>query len=214
MRIIRLAADPINPDEIYAGQEVGGVIRRLDGGETWNDCSKDLLRLGQMEHLKSQIGSDTDVEGIMDTHALAVSSARPGTVFLATRMGLFRSANRGETWDDMEVGRFSSWTYARDVQVSPHDPNVLYACLSTEARGDYGTVYRSQDLGETWKRLDHGVTPRSTMWMCAFNREDPRQVYCVTRDDQLFATQDDGATWAEYPLPEDAKGIIRGLAVG
>src|SRR5262249_31370390 len=158
-RVTRLAADPSRPEELYAGLEVDGVLRSADGGESWEDASAALVKLADRPHLKSRIVSDTDIEGMMDTHALCVSSAQPGTVFLAVRMGLFKSADRGTTWEDMEIGRFSPLTYARDVQVSPHDARTLYACLSPAARSEDGSLYRSRDLGATWQRLDRGVTP-------------------------------------------------------
>src|SRR5207237_94822 len=82
----------------------------------------------------------------------------PGTVFLATRMGLFCSPDRGKSWQEMEIWRFSPLAYARDIQVAPHDPNTLYAALSSAALGKNGSLYRSQDLGQTWRRFDHGVT--------------------------------------------------------
>src|SRR5687768_3500791 len=94
-RVMRLAADPANPDELYATLEVGGVMRSLDGGETWEDCSAGLIDLANRPHLKSMLQSDTDIEGMMDGHALCVSGAQEGTIFLAVRMGLFRSADRG-----------------------------------------------------------------------------------------------------------------------
>ena len=59
-RLIRMAVDPSNPDEIYAGVEVGGLMRSLDGGETWTDCNAHLVELAG--HLKSKIGSDTEIE--------------------------------------------------------------------------------------------------------------------------------------------------------
>jgi hypothetical protein len=141
-RVTRLAIDPSNPDEIYAGLEVDGVLRSRDRGETWEDIGQDLVTLAQRPHLKSQIASDTENEGMLDTHALTVSSALPGTVFLAVRMGLFRSADRGQTWQDMEIGRFSPLTYARDVVVSPHNPSTLVAALSPAARSTDGSLYR------------------------------------------------------------------------
>jgi photosystem II stability/assembly factor-like uncharacterized protein len=200
-RIIRLAADPSQPDELYAGIEVGGVIRSLDGGETWDDCTKELLRLAAQPHLKSQIASDTEIEGMMDSHALSVSAARPGTIFLATRMGLFCSPDRGESWEEMKIWRFSPLAYARDIQVAPHDPRTLYVALSSAALGQVGALYRSQDLGQTWQRFDHDVTVRSTMMTVAPSLCDPQVVYCATRKGQVFGTQDGGTTWRECPLP-------------
>jgi photosystem II stability/assembly factor-like uncharacterized protein len=205
---MRLAVDPAEPDHVYAALEVGGVMRSLDGGETWTDCSADLLKLAELPHLKSRIGSDTDTEGMLDAHALCLTAARPGTVFLALRMGLFRSDDRGSSWRDMEIGRFSPLTYARDVRVSPHDPRVLYACLSPAARSEDGSLYRSDDVGESWRRLDHGVTARSTMMAVALHPRDPDQVYCATRHGQVFGTADGGARWREAPLPDGVEDVF------
>ena len=107
----------------------------------------------------------------------------------------------------MEVGRFSPLTYARDVQVSPHDARTLYACLSPAARSEAGTLYRSDDLGQSWRRLDRGITARSTMMTMALHAKDPNQVYCATRGGQVFGTQDGGATWREYPLPDGVQDV-------
>lgn len=206
-RLIRLTADPSNPDEIYAGVEVGGVMRSLDGGETWTDCSAHLVELAGQPHLKSKIGSDTDIEGMMDTHSLTMSAAQPGTVFLAVRMGLFRSTDHGTNWEDMEVGRYSPLTYARDVQVAPQHPERIYACLSPAARSRDGSLYRSDDLGKTWRRFDHGVKAQSTMMAVALHPRDANQVYCTTRGGQVFGTQDGGTTWSEYQLPDKIQDV-------
>jgi photosystem II stability/assembly factor-like uncharacterized protein len=206
-RVLRLGADPANPDELYAALEVAGVMRSLDGGQHWQDCSADLAKLAERPHLKSRIQSDTDIEGMMDGHALCVSEARPGTVFLAVRMGLFRSTDRGVHWEDMEVGRFSPLTYARDVRVSPHDPRVLYACLSPAARSEDGSLYRSDDLGETWSRFDRGVKAESTMMTVALHPADPDRLYCASRTGQVFGTEDGGRTWHEHRLPDGVRDV-------
>lgn len=213
MRVIRMTTDPSNPDEVYAGLEVGGVMRSSDAGETWHDCTPALLDLVERDHLKSQIGSDTNTEGMMDTHALEVSPARPGTVFLATRMGMFCSPDRGDSWQEMEIWRASPFSYARDIQVAPHDPNTLYAALSPAALSKSGAIYRSQDLGQTWQRFDHDVAPRRTMMAIAPSRRDAGCVYGVNSTGQVFGTQDDGETWAEYPLPAGVKNVYA-LACG
>jgi photosystem II stability/assembly factor-like uncharacterized protein len=212
-RVMRIAIDPAQPEHIYAALEVGGAMRSLDGGETWGDCSDDLVKLSELPHLKSRIVSDTEMEGMLDGHALCVSAAAPGTVILALRMGLFRSTDRGAHWKDMEVGRFSPLTYGRDIRVSPQDPKVLYACLSPAARSEDGSLYRSADLGETWTRFDHGVKAESTMMAVALHPRDASAVYCASRTGQVFGTEDGGRSWREDRLPAGV-GDVYAIACG
>jgi photosystem II stability/assembly factor-like uncharacterized protein len=212
-RVMRLAVDPARPEHIYAALEVGGTMRSLDGGQTWTDCSADLIKMSELPHLKSRIVSDSEMEGMLDGHALAVSAAASGTVFLALRMGLFRSTDEATHWKDMEVGRFSPLTYGRDIRVSPQNPRVLYACLSPAARSEDGSLYRSDDLGETWTRFDRGVKAESTMMAVALHPRDADQVYCVSRTGQVFGTQDGGRSWREDRLPDGVSDVYA-LACG
>jgi photosystem II stability/assembly factor-like uncharacterized protein len=201
-RLVRIAVDPSDPDVIYAALEVSGLLRSGDGGETWEDLSAPLVKFADDPRLKSRIGTDNDAEGMLDSHAVAVSTASSGTVFLAVRMGLFRSDDDGASWRDAEIGRFSPLTYCRDVVVSPHDPRVMYACLSRSARSDVGSLYRSEDIGQSWRRFDHGVDVRMTMMVVAPHPRDSDRIYCTTRGGQVFGTEDGGGSWHEYRLPE------------
>jgi photosystem II stability/assembly factor-like uncharacterized protein len=204
-RMIRLAIDPTNPDELYAGVEVGGLVRSLDGGATWTDCNAPLLDLATQERYTQKHGHRRASEGMMDTHALAISAAQPGTVFLANRLGLFRSNDKGESWSDMEIGRFSPLTYARDVKVFPHDTQTLLGAFSIAAVSDAGSLYRSPDLGATWRRFDHDVSINSTLMIIAASTQTPERVYCAARRGQVFGTEDGGKSWQTYPLP--AEGV-------
>jgi photosystem II stability/assembly factor-like uncharacterized protein len=202
-RTIGIAADPNRPEDVYAALEVSGVIRSGDGGETWTDVSAPLMRLAEQPHLKSRIGSDTDTEGMLDSHAIVVSAATPGMPILAVRMGLFRGEDRGAAWTDLQVGRHSPLTYCRDVRVSPHDPHMLYACLSPASRSTDGTLWRSPDLGHTWARIDRGVKAEATLMSVAIAAADPDRIYCVSRCGQVFGSEDGAATWREYRLPDE-----------
>src|SRR5215470_1256106 len=206
-RVMRMAQHPARPNEIYAALEVNGVIRATDGGETWEDCSADLIRLSDLPHLRSKIVSDTFAEGMLDGHAIAISPADPDAVILAARMGLFRSTNQGRTWRDMELRRFSPVTYGRDIKVSPQDGKTIYAALSVAAASHDGGVYRSQDAGQTWKRFDK-VQVHGTIMSVALHPTDPQQVCIGARyAGEVFATQDGGETWAAVPLPGPVKDI-------
>lgn len=212
-RVMRMAQHPSKPGTIFAALEVNGVMRTDNGGESWTDCSKDLIRLAQLPHLKSKIVSDTYNEGMLDGHAIAISPADPDKVIVAVRMGLFETADRGETWQDMEVGRFSPVTYGRDIRVSPADGNTLYAALSVAAASKDGGVYRSTDKGATWKRFDK-VQVHGTVMSVALHQSDPRQVYLGARyNGEIYGTQDGGETWEAMPLPAGVKDIYS-LAVG
>lgn len=212
-RVIRLTLDPSCPEDLYAGLEVGGVIRSGDGGESWQDCTAALLRLAEQPHLRSQLGSDTDMEGMMDAHAVAVSPAQPGLVFLANRMGLFCSPDKGESWRELEIWRFSPFAYARDVQVAYHEPRTLYAALSPAAMSQAGAIYQSRDLGQTWRRFDHHVSPRRTMMAIAVSRQNPQCVYGINSIGQVFSTRDGGETWTDSPLPAGIRNVYA-LACG
>jgi photosystem II stability/assembly factor-like uncharacterized protein len=206
-RVMRFAPHPTKDDELYATLEVNGVMRSQDRGETWQDCSADLVKLADRPHLKSRLVSDTETEGMLDGHAMTMTAAEPDTVFLAVRMGLFRSDDQGKSWQDMEVGRFSPVTYGRDIRVSPQDPRVLYSCLSVAANSSFGSLYRSDDVGQSWKRVDEGTDPRSTLMAVALHPRDAKQIYTVARNGQVFGTQDGGGSWTEFPLPEQVKQV-------
>jgi photosystem II stability/assembly factor-like uncharacterized protein len=201
-RVMRLDVDPAQPDDVYACIEANGAMKSRDRGESWEDCTTDLLRFAEQEKYKSRIVSQSEIEGMLDGHALACSAAAPGTVFLANRMGLFRSDDRGAHWQDVDIGRFSPMSYGRDLRVSRHDPKVLYAALSPAFRSADGAIYKSEDVGKSWKRLDHGVKAEATMMGVAVNPRDAWQVYGLTKAGQVFGTQDGGISWVERRLPQ------------
>jgi hypothetical protein len=60
--------------------EVSGVIRSRDAGETWSDMSASLIKLAEQPHLQSSVGGRHcgHCEGMLDSHALAISAAAPG----------------------------------------------------------------------------------------------------------------------------------------
>ena len=208
-RVLRITVDPNRPDDIYAALEVSGVLRSSDCGDSWSDMSAPLIKLAEQPHLQSNVGGRHcgHCEGMLDSHATAISAAAPDTVLLGLRMGLFRSDDRGATWYDTQIGRFSPLTYCHDVVVSPHDPRVVYVCLSPAAFSDDGSLYRSDDLAQTWRRIDHGVKANSTLMAVSAHPTDPAQVYCVARGGQVFGTDDSGASWREYPLPSGVEDV-------
>ncbi len=191
-RILGLAIEPADPNRMYAALEVGGAARSFDAGKTW------LL-------VNRQFAGDVD---LMDLHGVALGSPQADAVFIANRVGVWRSRDRGDHWENMHLEKFSPICYSRGVRAAPSDPNTLYACVGRNFASEEGGVMRSTDLGETWERFDRGVTVGSTTFGVAINAQHPEQVYFCTRRGQVFGTHDSGASWREHRLPESAGNVI------
>ena len=43
----------------------------------------------------------------------------------------------------------------------------------------------------------------------ALHAKDPNQLSRATRGGQVFSTQDGGANWREYPLPDGVQDVYR-----
>jgi photosystem II stability/assembly factor-like uncharacterized protein len=191
-RILGFALESGNPQNMFAALEVGGAARSHDGGKTWDLVNRDLA--GNVD--------------LMDLHGVTVGAADCSAVFIANRVGVLRSHDRGDTWENLHLERFSPIAYSRGVQTAPHDPSTLYACVGLNFASASGGVVRSTDLGVSWERIDHGVSPNSTTFGVAINRQNPEQICFCTRKGQVFSTPDNGASWQEHMLPDSAMNVI------
>ncbi len=191
-RILGLAIESSSPDHMYAALEVGGAARSSDGGKSWQIVNGNF---------------DGDVD-LMDLHGVAVGSADSSAVFISNRVGVWRTRDRGDNWENLGFERFSDIKYSRGIQAAPNDPNTLYACVGMNFGSEEGGVLRTTDLGETWQRFDKGVAPKSTTFGVAINAKAPEQVYFCSRRGQVFGTQDGGDSWREHTVPEGVTNVI------
>ena len=143
-----IAIDPVNPEIIYAGtgeQHFSGdsyygcgVLRSLNGGQTWEQLGAGVF----VRKSRWSLGARISRVLIDPTTA---GSANSTTVLAATTFGLFRSANSGRTWTEVLDG------VATDLVMDPGDPSVLYAALRGEG------VHRSSDGGVSWTAASTGM---------------------------------------------------------
>ena len=192
-RVLRLAANPANADELYGAIEVGGVIRSLDGGEHWENMSH-----GQY------VNDDT-----VDMHGVLVGRWRPGNVFAIGRAGLFCSADQGGHWASARLEPLNpkGQTYCRDIREVPGEPRTIWVAGGANFQSDLGALFRSKDGGASWSRVDMGVKPRSTMFALAFDPRRPKQMYAAASGGEVFASADGGESWSERHLPEGATQV-------
>jgi photosystem II stability/assembly factor-like uncharacterized protein len=192
-RVLELAVNPGNHDEIYGAIEVGGVIRSLDGGEHWDNVSH-----GQY------VNDDT-----VDMHGVLVGRWRPGMVLAIGRAGLFSSTDQGRHWASARLEPLNpkGQTYCRDIREVPGDPKTIWVAAGATFQSEVSVLFRSKDGGATWSRVDMGLKPRTTMFAVAFDQRQPKRMFAAASGGEVFASEDGGTTWAERPLPPGATQV-------
>jgi hypothetical protein len=197
-RVTGIAVDPSRPSDIYACVEVGGLLRSVDGGASWR-CVTDGLYV---------------VDDAVDLHRVAVSPGHSGTVNIIGRIGLFRSPDRGGRWRHLPVPSLTEHQpYCRDLMVAPDDPDTLYVAIGSAFDGDCGALFQSRDDGGSWRRLELGVVPGSTVFSLAIDRRRPHHLYCASKHGEVFVSRDRGENWHAHPLPAGTTQVYS-LAVG
>ncbi|MCH8827061.1 MAG: hypothetical protein IIB16_08900 [Chloroflexi bacterium] len=191
-RVIGIAADPSDPNDVYASIEVGGLLASRDGGESWDSITDGLYRDNHT----------------VDLHGVQVSSAAPGMVFIIAQVAMFRSPDRGRHWEHMRFDEmFPGGSYCRGLTIAPDDPKTIYLAAGAGGGGapagteEAGAVFRTRDLGDTWERLDLGSIPPGRMFQVAIDRAAPDRIYCTTNYGHFFASDDRGDSWEGSQIP-------------
>ena len=176
-RVTALVVDPTDHRTVWAGVEVDGVRRSLDGGDTWTRISGGL--------------------NAPDIHGMVVSAAEPKTVFTSTPKEIFASTDTGETWQGLGVGNYFAMPYCRSMALKDDDPNVLFVAAGDAAIGSTGNIQRSRDRGQTWEELPMPVEPNTPMWAFATHPSDPNLILACSHYGELFISPDAGDLWAK-----------------
>jgi photosystem II stability/assembly factor-like uncharacterized protein len=183
-RVLSMAVDPTDHRKVWAGVEVDGVRRSLDGGETWETTGAAVT--------PGKIGLQLNDP---DIHGIAVSSTAPTTVLVSTPREIFASTDAGENWQPLGVRRHFSLPYCRAIALKADDPTVLFVANGDGAAGETGAVQRSQDRGQTWETLRLPVVPNTPIWTFAMHTADPDLMLTCSHYGQVFISEDAGDSW-------------------
>ncbi|MFZ0732584.1 MAG: hypothetical protein WAM79_09690 [Candidatus Sulfotelmatobacter sp.] len=171
-----------------------GVYKSLDAGKTWKNV------------------------GLRDSRAIGkviVNPTNPDIAFVAalghpygpnTERGIFRTTDGGKTWE--KVLYKDENTGGIDVAFDPHNSNILFAALWQTRRTSWGLddggpgsgLYRSNDGGATWKRLEeHGLPKGPYGKIGVAVASNSERVYALIEahnpDGGLYRSDDGGENW-------------------
>jgi photosystem II stability/assembly factor-like uncharacterized protein len=100
-------------------------------------------------------------------------------------LGLFKSTDRGESWNQMNQGIRSYSLYA--LKIHPKNPNILY--LGAGGAG----LYKSTDGGATWVGMSDGLQ-NTDIAALVLHPNDPDIIYIATSTG-VFKSPDGGKSW-------------------
>jgi photosystem II stability/assembly factor-like uncharacterized protein len=188
---------------IYAGTGEGairgnttygtGVFKSIDAGKTWENVGlKDTRQIGALI-------VDPRNENVVLVAAL-------GHAFGPNQeRGIFRTTDGGKTWT--KVLSKDENTGGIDIVFDPHNPNIVFASLWQARRqpwffssgGPGSGLYRSEDNGVTWKRLEGNGLPGGILGKIgvAVSGADSNRVYAIieAKEGGLYRSDDAGQHW-------------------
>jgi photosystem II stability/assembly factor-like uncharacterized protein len=178
-----VAADPNEPDRVYAATLGQGLLRSDDGGRTFERVSS--------------VNSDL-------VWSVAVSASdrngTRGTVYAGTQMSaLYRSTDGGESFEDLQsvqqLPNKSTWSFPP----APDTHHVHQITLSTDEPGtvvfgiELGGVFHSTDRGESWELTTADPDPHTLRT----HPSAPGRMY-EGGGAAYFSSRDGGATWDRH----------------
>ena len=151
-----LAIDPKNENRVFAavlGHPYGpnperGVYRTTDGGKNWEQVLYKDENTGAIQVTIDPVNSDIIYADMW--------AGRQGPwengAWDGPESGLFKSTDGGKTWKKLTNGLPTPAQGLGRIGfcIAPTDPNRLYATVDA---GKQGGIYRSDDAGESWKRI-------------------------------------------------------------
>jgi len=157
-----ITLDPNNPHTVWVGtgENVGGrhvgfgdgIYVSYDDGKTWKN-----MGLKKSEHISEIIVNPND------SNTIYVAAQGPLWSPGGER-GFYKSTDGGKTWHKT-LGD-DKWVGVTDIAIDPRNPDRVYAATWERHRtvanymggGKNTAIYRSEDGGETWKKIMKGIS--------------------------------------------------------
>lgn len=175
--------NPLDANKLYVGSKEDELWRSNDGGLSWELWMQGEVQTGESISSLVVCAADTNV---------LIEGGFSGD-------GLRRSTNGGHTSKRVlsatDGGR--SWFISEAVIEDPYNPSTLYAARASAT----SMVYRSTDVGATWK-IHSLVGGDSVYQLCtmAIRRDSSNILFIGATPGVILRSDDSGLTWRRVPV--------------
>jgi photosystem II stability/assembly factor-like uncharacterized protein len=197
--------DPRDAERMFVAISAAGVFRSDDAGGSWRPANRGLHSEGI---------PDEDAEVGHCVHHLAMHPSQPEVLYMQKHWDVMRSADAGESWDEVSGDLPSDFGFAIDVHA--HEPETVYVVPIKSDSEHFPPdgklrVYRSRTGGNEWEPLTTGL-PQSNCYVnvlrdaMAVDSLDSCGVYFGTTGGQVYVSADAGDSWA--PIVRDLPAVL------
>jgi len=209
--ISAIVVDPTNADVVYASSmghvfvpdPERGVFKSVDGGKTWNKILFVDEKTGAIDLVMEPNQPNVLYAAMWQATRTpwSLSSGGPGS-------GLYKSTDGGAHWTNItrHAGLPEGLIGRIGVGVTASNPDVVYCMMQAKEGG----VFRSNDGGETWKRVnaEWKLRQRAFYYMSIYvDPKDANTVY-VPEVDALWVSHDGGVTFTKLRTPHGDNHIV------
>ena len=178
---------------LYVAISAAGAFRSEDDGRTWTPINQDVA---------AEFMPDPYPEVGQCVHKLLVHPQRPGRIWQQNHCGVYRSDNRGDSWERLD-GNGLPTSFGFPLALDPEDPDVAYVIPEQSQEHHYTAdgrlgVYRTADAGASWELASNGLPERA--WVAVLREGlayDEEALYFGTQNGSVWTAPRGGGQWTE-----------------
>lgn len=157
------------------GSGVAGVLKTLDGGQSWK-ASDNLA------------GASGDISSLSISEIQFDPSNHQTMYLSAVNRGLFRSDDNAGSWKQI-LSKISVYDFFVDPS---NDKNIYTAGIY----GNHGKIISSNDGGITWNEIYNEATATTAINSITGNYNNPKELYAGLSSGILIKSTDAGSNWS------------------
>lgn len=182
-----ITTTPLQPEIIWVGTDISGVIVSRDNGTTWQKVP--------------------GVPEKVPVSSIVFDSKSQDNIYVGTTQTLYLSRDGGKNWTrrggNLPLGDYGS------ILINPRNSKEIFVASALESDGG---IFFSDDMGTNWKRVDSKdmKLPSRRVWTMIFDPTDPNRIFAGTHSSGVYRIERKVKSEnAEQPTTAPNDGITR-----